>query len=42
MEQTCKQKSVFTKGDYESSDGMLTYVWGPCGTHYTLFLLIIQ
>ena len=33
MEQTCKQKSVFTKGDYESSDGMLTYVWGPSMWH---------
>lgn len=30
---TCSAKSVFTKQDYESSDGMLTYVWGPSMWH---------
>ncbi len=27
MEQTCGNKTVFDKSDYNSSDGMLTYVW---------------
>ena len=27
------EKCVFEKKDYESSDGMLTYVWGPSLWH---------
>ena len=33
MEQSCKSKPVFNKDDYNSSDGMLTYVWGPSMWH---------
>ena len=33
MEQTCGNKTVFDKSDYNSSDGMLTYVWGPSMWH---------
>ena len=33
MEQTCQSITVFSKEDYNSSDGMLTYVWGPSMWH---------
>lgn len=33
MEQSCKSKPVFNKDDFNSSDGMLTYVWGPSMWH---------
>jgi hypothetical protein len=33
MEQTCGSKKVFDNSDYNSSDGMLTYVWGPSMWH---------
>lgn len=29
-----KSKCVFKKNDFDSSDGMLTYVWGPSLWHY--------
>ena len=29
-----QEKCVFKKKDFESSDGMLTYVWGPSLWHY--------
>ena len=29
-----RSKCVFKKQDYESSDGMLTYVWGPSLWHF--------
>ena len=33
MEQNCASKKVFDNSDYNSSDGMLTYVWGPSMWH---------
>ena len=32
---TCKKRSVYTREDYNSNDGMLTTVWGP-GVWHTL------
>jgi len=29
-----RSKCIFKKDDYESSDGMLTYVWGPPLWHF--------
>ena len=29
-----RSKCVFKQQDYESSDGMLTYVWGPSLWHF--------
>ena len=28
------KKCIFNKSDFESSDGMLTYVWGPSLWHF--------
>ena len=30
----CKREEVFSSKDYNSSDGMLTHVWGPSLWHF--------